>query len=410
MPNLAVELQALAATEGDWRAFRGATLFSRGGTSVTAPASWPRFEDVLQALTGYTSQAGADLGADANAGWTGGASVITAGITGADLVYVHSSAVAFTLAASDSAWGLPTSPTASSPTGGAGPYGAGHVVLGTADWTRGKRPFGSGAGTVLTITPSGGGAAYASPSYVGAVASLPILLRKAAIGDADAARVADCLEALDNAALGVTSLRWGINDTGHVFTTRPSAVAARPSFGNTAFRDALGFDGSETEVASGSLRTLTAARLPPSLVLPFGLQRCHPWTDEAGEYVDLRDGSIAGQEMQATSGWEVDLYVQGPAMGDADETHHVFGRFLPLARRARGLNLYRGWGDSRRWLSPYAVTASQLAYDLLYTSQPDTGRLRCVRDSGDESRRRPAYLGQPEVVSTLSFMLRNRVD
>ena len=417
MPTGSAAPPVLPLAGADFRAYRNVTLFRRGGTDVDGAADAPRFEDALEALCAFTSQAGASLQEDAQAGWDGSgaaASVVTFGIDRDDLVYAHSTTTAFTLAASGTGFGFPAGPTSSTPTGGLAPYPAGHIVKATSAWARGKFVFGT-PGNYLTITPSGGGvSAFQSPSYPGAVASLPILLRHSAIGDADAARVLNCVEYWDNAANDpvLRRIRWGIDNAAKVFTTRPSAVAARVSWVHTGLMQLLGFTGDETEVASGTLRTLTATNEIAHCCPNIGLRRCHPWSEQEDDVLELRDGSFAVQHLSSRTGWEVDLLVAGPAQIDSDITHHLRDRFFPLAKRGEGLNLYRYWGDSRRALPRRAITSTQLAYDLLYTSERDgtRGRLRCVRDGSDAARRLPSYQGQPEVLALVQFVLRDRVD
>jgi hypothetical protein len=67
------------------------------------------------------------------------------------------------------------------------------------------------------------------------------------------------------------------------------------------------------------------------------------------------------------------------ALLDAENDYkHFTNRWLNLASMGERVNFYQGWGDSRRSLRTAQTTASQEAYDLLYTSEDDGeyGRLR----------------------------------
>lgn len=417
MPGKLHSPPVMLLAETDWSAWRSVNLYSRGGQTITASATADVYEDLLQALCSYTSQSGRSLSDDAQAGWNASgaaASVITVGIDEHDRVFIHSTAVAFTAYDQTGAYGLPTAPTAAVLTGGTASYGPGWVLRGTSDWTRGRFRFGSSA-NYLWITPAAA-LQYVAPSANGAVSSLPILLRDSSIGDGDAAFVTDCLESWDNSAVdNVTRrIRWGIDDDGRVFVTRINGTHNALSWLSTGFRDALGFTGLETEVATGTIRTLTATYEPLHGLLCAGLVRCHPWGEDQTELLDLRGGGIATQDFGFWRGWDVDVYLRGPALGHddvttGDVTRHFRDRFLPVARRGHGLNLYRHWGDTRRARAWREVTALTLAYDVTHTSERDgtRGRLRCLRED-DTGRRGARYDGQPETRQTVGFSLRER--
>lgn len=426
MPGNAYGPQIAIAAGVDWRRFRSVALFARGGTTVTGPASLGLFEDLVEATCGFTSQAGRSLTEDLQAGWDASGApptTITAGVDEADRPWVHSTAEAFTLTVTSSAWGWPVGTTASVVTAGSSSYPAGNVVVGTSDWTRGTWRAGPTLHLIVIDPPAV--PAYSVPAADQQWTDLPVLLRASTIGDVDALQVAACLEYFDNLACDPAAgpppaaqnrrIRWGVSSSGRVFTSRPNGVAAAitASSWDPAFAAALGFKGTETESAVNGLRVLEAANEPEGFVLPSGLKRCRPWYREHTETLDRTDGLVASNPVSHWAGWEVEVYAVGPAFQDEDLTRHLIDRFWPHVPKGRALNLYRHWGDHRRALPRRSVSRTQLAYTLLYTSERDgaRGRLRCLRDSTDEELRMADYEGAPlELRQSVKVVLRARTD
>jgi len=65
-------------------------------------------------------------------------------------------------------------------------------------------------------------------------------------------------------------------------------------------------------------------------------------------------------------------------LDQVSDYRHFSNRWLPLCSSGERVNFYQGWGDSRRSLRSAQVTASQPAYDTLYSSEDDGeyGRIR----------------------------------
>ena len=67
-------------------------------------------------------------------------------------------------------------------------------------------------------------------------------------------------------------------------------------------------------------------------------------------------------------------------LDQVDDYRHFTDRWMPYCSSGERINIYLGWGDSRRALLTAEVTADQPAYDLLYTSE-DNGEYGRVRGS-----------------------------
>ena len=396
-------------SEFDASQWAGVNVFDRGADHITLASDAGVYDDALAFLHGFGSQTGRSLAADLQSRWTaaGGGGDIFIGIDEDDRVYIETDTEDFTLDASAGWAYLGFSAAGHGLVGGSAPYRR----TATSDWTRGPLTWGT-TGRLL-ITPAVGSQATL-PRYTGTVQSLPTWIRAVDEADADGVWDASCLETLDNTAADNADrrIRWGINAAGHVYTTRPTGVAAAVTWVSTSFRDRLGFSGNETEVTSNGVVTLTADYELPGLLRPTGLSRCLAWREESTATARESGGGVAYNHLGSWSGWDVTVYVAGDALGDESVTEHLIRRVWPYAPLGAGLTLYREWGDPRRALRRREVTAAQPAYDLLYTSERDgaRGRLRCLRDPGDEARRQTQQDQDLMVRQTVRIILTDRVD
>lgn len=372
-------IPALSA-EFDARAWAGVNVFDRGASTVTLSASAGVYDDVLAMLHGFGSQSTRKLATDLAAGWTGGGTA-TCGIDADDFFYIESSTTDFTIAASagNAQWGL--SAAGHSTVGGSAPFRR----TATEPWTRGVFTCNKGAGTTLTLDPSGAGASFDFPARNFAAQSLPTAIRGAE-GDADDG-VALSLETADNdgADNATRRIRWGVDATGRVYYTRPSSVAAAITWVSTTFRDRLGFTGLEAEVTANSVSTLTATHpCPGFLVPPYPFEECARTRRETTNAINLSSSLIARNEVAVVLGWDVAMKLGGPAMATDLSRHWLerFMRYCPLGSRVR---VYREWGDPRRALDPWEVVTGTSAYTHYHTSERSgtIGARRCRRLSTD---------------------------
>ena len=205
--------------------------------------------------------------------------------------------------------------------------------------------------------------------------------------DIDDQHSADCLEALDIAACSEKSIRWGINETGHVFTAwRTAASITAPDWQSTTFRDRLGFTGDESTTVSGALTILTADNPMPGVIAPGEpLADLRPEYNEETSVVRLTSGDLGANAIADWVLWSMSFWVGGPD-GETDLHRHWFEHVLPYITKGSRVALYQQWGDPRRSRSSRVRNAtSDPAYDLLYTTERNgyRGRLRCRRDDSD---------------------------
>lgn len=169
--------------------------------------------------------------------------------------------------------------------------------------------------------------------------------------------------------------RWYVNSLGHAVCTYLTSIGDI-TWTNTAFRDRLGFDGSETPTTSGSYSTITANfPLPCSLYPTRPVENAHYRVEQVanakrkigGGYVS----NFVGSYLQTSLNYHVD-----GLLDTIDLTRHFTDQFLTYATNGERINYYQGVGDSRR--SNSALSAGTTAYNKLYTSEDNgyQGRIR----------------------------------
>lgn len=390
----------------DARQWASVTVFKRGATNVTVSASAGIFDDLLDFLNGRGSSTALALRTCVNTVKTD-AGTWTIGIDANDKVYIESDTATFTLAAGTGleAWGFSSGGMSASNV-------TGTIYRATAadQWVRGPV-----VNAYITIDPAGLPAAFSIPSSGGTVMAGqfndPITaIRNRGIGDADDTAASTCLEAVDTSH---ASIRWSLTATGHVCCSRRTASTTALTWqtAGKTLRDALGFTGSETETTSGAYSFLTATNLPRVVWAPSTqIGRCRHVFGEKSRTMRTANGAIASANLATWSGWDVELYLDGPDATTPD-VEHIWRRWWRSVPVGYGVTLYRHWGDPRRQLYADEVTADQPAYDLLYTSEPERGRKRCRRDPDDEQGRTPDYLGDTfEQQAGVRIMLADRTD
>lgn len=352
--------------EFDASEWAGVPIFQRGaGADVTPGSSVGYFPDPVAFLNSYGSQAGRSLPEDIASAWTGGGTA-TMGIDENDKVYIESSTTDFTIGAS--AANLPLG----FDSGGHGLVGVGPPYRRTAtrEWQRGVCLY--TASSRLSIDPAGAGAAFDLPSFVGNVQSVPVHMRAVDRADVDGAWAADCLETWDNDENDPTdrAIRWGINNAGKVYCTRPTGTSDPITWLSTTFAYRLGFTKNETEVNVDGRSTLTATYMCPGCYFPSrSIETIERITRETTGTQQLTSGAVSSNHVATLSGWRIVFWVDGPA--DETDSHRLWiercvQEFWHLGT---GVTLYQHWGDTRRGLAAWKVRGSQKAYDLLYTTE-----------------------------------------
>ena len=396
MPSQNYEPRAALVGDFDARTWAGVNVFDRGA-SVTLHADSGVFEDALWFLNGRMRTGSAAASEQAlsvmltKAGAGAAGLTFTTGITEDDLVYVQADGP-FDVAAyyADNALGFSETTLVASAIGG-GLYRA----VAQSDWTRGPITLSGAAGPHLEINDASG--SFDTRTYHGKFSNVVEWLRTDALNDADEpSSVTDTLEYLDNTANGVsvgtaTSITWGIDEDGHVFTSWPSSTGiAAPAWVDSDFRNRLGFTGSESAVTADGLTVLTAAYPLPGMLVTVEPLLMPPRSTgvEDSTSVQLADGSHASTVWRTGRRFDFELFLEGPASSLAQHRHYV-DRCLPYWTRGRRLTLYPEWGDPRRRLDPMSVNADTPAYSLLHTSQDhgERGRLRGFVAEGNPTAR-----------------------
>jgi len=404
MPGLKNNPPAAISTGFDARAWAGSRVFDCGLVQISLDADAGIYESAPAFLHGHGS--GESFAGAVQAAWLAavGSGACVVSLTGSDRIRI--TATSDFEIGSGADW-LGFDAAGHGLTAGGGPT---YSRTAGGEWTRGVIDLRS---KTLTITPSGG-----SPFTVmaagkrGIVQSVITLLRAQSHGDAD-----DCLytlQATENAAHSTSYIRWLVSDTGYVQRTRPSGVAgAITAWVDTAFRDRLGFNGTESEALSGGVYVLTASSPLPGFARVQGIRRFARWYDEQTATTEQTDGDLVGYRKGSSSGRVMQFWLAGPAQGaTADRERHFAEHFWPYAPLGAPITVWRHWGDPRRTLATRASTGSQELYDLLYTAERDgdRGRFRFLRDKTDETKRVVEYEANVQTAQLINIVLRNRVD
>lgn len=323
------------------------------------------FADIVQLLNGYGSEPTRTLTANGLYWWVirGAGAAYTVGIDDADLVYIETDA-AFDATVSASHWsGFAAGTTAA--------VFAGGVWRATAAsaWVRGNVTIDSVAVDSFTISdPAAIWLAFDSPDSVGVAHSVPTMIRSAAATDADGCEL--CLEDVLNDSWDAVSrrVRACVDATGRVVISWPDAIAVGVPLDLYAL---LGYDGTEAAVAVLTLRSLTAARRCPGLLLiRRGWAEWEHSMELVGAAVELLGGGVRGRlhgtartlRTRSFHGGETDLL---------DDSGHYLAHVAAGLYRGAVAAVQKEWGDPRRGyhLADLEDGTDAPEYGATYTTQ-----------------------------------------
>lgn len=331
----------------DASAWAGLTLYTRDGTDIDAPALATMhdlgiYPDPVAFLNGWASYR--NLTSTLQAQWSG-TGTPDVGIDADGFFYVRrvGGAGSFTVTpGTDDPWGWGGVVTSTS-------VGGSHRATATRPWTRGQ--FVADTDAQFTIVES---ATEVVPA-IGTVAhSLPTLVCGQTTADAD--EVVETLEKWDNAAkdAGSKRIKWGIDNEGRVFTSWPSGASWDIVWVETSFRDALGFDGTETAVLANGVYLLTATHAPRGVLLcRAGLQTMDPRRSHTGTAHDLVSGVVAGRsvstwrELEVAARLQTTMGLADTSAGYADEAEVWLHRVSPYLFPGARCTVLPRWGDPR---------------------------------------------------------------
>jgi len=208
-----------------------------------------------------------------------------------------------------------------------------------------------------------------------------------------------CLEALDQAAHGTTSIRHYIDADGHYVITWADAdglddvVWPRtdddPVWGSTWLRDVLGFAGDETSsVVSTTRGDMRVMRSTKRCRLTLRVSRAKNRFTRGIEHVVEGGRRVNGEhavrisDAYQSSVLEFDLDGPGRRETFADLVDHALRLFDQHLPPGSPFDLFFDWpGDFRRYRSPVDVAVDAPAHDTSYTSHrhPMRGRMRLSR-------------------------------
>jgi hypothetical protein len=385
VPNPLLSTRGALAAEFDARQWAGSVLYTRnsGAITVTAPAGWGVFGDILDLLTGRGS--GAPPAVDtvnlANRAAAATSTTVVASITPDDCIslrFTGGTSVVLAAGAGNALWGF--DPAGQVSVGGGGGT---QVLTAPSTWARGNR-------VLVGIQLTRGGSSGSAPKTGITVHSLLDSLRAWGSADSDDLNPTGNLSALDFTASGGEEVRWGVTADGHVFCSRKQSGYSDVAWVSTTFRDALGFTGLETEVVASGYATTTATYPCPGLLTPS-----RPFdTIDRGQQTRF-GASLASNGGAYVTSWldrviyGVALLLDGPA-DRIDRQDHMLRAVLPAMPPGARVTVYQDWGDYRRSIrtadtSNPAVAPRVAPYSMLYTSQRDGeyGRLLCRRDPGE---------------------------
>lgn len=242
------------------------------------------------------------------------------------------------------------------------------------DWTRGN---GVNLGTISFVDSSDANEfTFTMNAGMKAQDVIVCIRERGTTNDIDDVNTTNCIEELDSTANSNQYISWYVNDSGHVECMYYNTVGDI-SWVSTTFRDRLGFSGNETPSGS-TVKTLTADYpLPGSLYPTRPYQDHHMITNTntqarrkiGGGYVS----NFIGSYVSSVLSFDLDALLD-----TKDLYRHFTNNFIQYIPPGERINFYQNVGDSRRSLITSGITASQPAYDLLYTSEDNgnTGRIR----------------------------------
>lgn len=359
----------------DARAFSGVELFSRSGGSAVSMQTFSQgqgvYEDLLFFLNARASHqdlvASGQISTTANFG-----SSWTVTLNSDDKVVVTSD-VDFTLnhIGTVDALGFGSSQL------NATLSGSDYVVTAPNNWVRGSINLGD---VSYRIREVGGAGDFNFPAINVYMQDVTVFLRnRQTVNDADTLSVAEITK-LDANAQSNNNITWFIDNDGYVNCSYLTSIGDI-TWSSSAFRDLLGFKGDETAtVYSTTYSLLTASHKPVGVLIPSRPYQSHHLRVQnesqsrrliGGGYVS----NFIGSYITSILSFDLDALLD-----QVDDYRHFTNRWMPYCSGGERLNIYLGWGDSRRALLTAQVTADQPAYDLLYTSE-DNGEYGRVRGS-----------------------------
>ena len=359
----------------DARAYSGVELFSRSGGSAVSMQTFSQgqgvYEDLLFFLNARVSHqslvATGQINTTANfgTGWT-----VT---LNSDDKVVITSDTDFTLdtLGTVDALGLGSSQL------NATSSGSDYIVTAPNNWTRGAINLDD---VSYRIREVGGAGDFNFPAIDLYMQDVSVFLRnRQTINDADNVSEND-LTKLDVTAQANINITWFLDDNGRVNCSYLTTLGDI-SWSSSAFRDLLGFTGDEAPVVySGIYSLLTATHKPVGVLIPSRPYQSHHLRVQnesqsrrliGGGYVS----NFIGSYVTSILSFDLDALLD-----QVDDYRHFTDRWMPYCSSGERINIYLGWGDSRRALLTAEVTADQPAYDLLYTSE-DNGEYGRVRGS-----------------------------
>lgn len=208
----------------------------------------------------------------------------------------------------------------------------------------------------------------------------------------------DNLCRLDNDACDPVTrvLRWGINSSGHVFSTKYGFIGDIVWL-STSFRDRLGFTGESDEIVAhpSGMVTTTAAHPLPGALFPSRPLESQIYTAELVNTGKRKlSGGWVNNHLASYNQQAFGYFLDGPA-DLTDLTLHFVDQFSPYIPQGQRVNVYQDWGDPRRSLPNYSTNLAQSPYDLIYTNELNgmRGRVRAsVTSSGPYAVTYPSRL------------------
>lgn len=255
--------------------------------------------------------------------------------------------------------------------------GSDYVVTAPNNWARGSINLGD---VSYRIREVGGSGDFNFPAINVYMQDITVFLRnRQSINDADTISENE-LTKLDATAQSNINITWFLDDNGRVNCSYLTTVGDI-SWLSSAFRDLLGFTGLETPTVYSTIYSLlTATHKPAGVLIPSRpYQSHHLRVQNESQSRRLIGGgytsNFIGSYITSILSFDLDALLD-----QVDDYRHFTNRWMPYCSAGERLNIYLGWGDSRRALLTAQVTADQPAYDLLYTSE-DNGEYGRVRGS-----------------------------
>ena len=359
----------------DARAYSGVELFSRSGGSAVSMQTFTQglgvYEDLLFFLNARVSHQ--DLAATRQISTTANFGTSWKVTLNEDDKVVVTSDVDFTLdtLGTVDALGFGSSQL------NATLSGSSYVVTAPNNWTRGSINLGDVSYRVREV---GGSGDFNFPAINVYMQDVSVFLRdRQTTSDDDVFSETD-LNKLDTLAQSNNNISWFLDDNGRVNCSYLTSIGDI-TWSSSAFRDLLGFTGDETAtVYSTTYSLLTATHKPVGVLIPSRPYQSHHLRVQnesqsrrliGGGYVS----NFIGSYITSILSFDLDALLD-----EVDDYRHFTDRWMPYCSAGERINIYLGWGDSRRALLTAQVTADQPAYDLLYTSE-DNGEYGRVRGS-----------------------------